>query len=228
MILIRPLTLAFVAVLPALFAVSAARPAHAQPISRLEAGEQEISTEAGLDAGMVTSVGYAAGVALGRSGRTLIPFGEARLLVARPDLHDYAVKLGAQTSVVRAGWFDLSAQFALEVAGTSNTIYEATALRTDVVLLAGHYAPRWFALGEAGHDRAWLTYIKNSDWYRSFYSGAVDGWYDGTAGNLHAGVKGGGRVGAVEVALRAGVVASETLKSLDLPFYATAGAGWRF
>jgi hypothetical protein len=221
--------LLWLAVAALLVVATAARPARAQSISRLDSGEQAVTTEAGLEAGMVTSVGYAAGVALGSTGRTLMPFAQASLLVARPDLHDYAFKAGAQTSVLRAGWFDLATQLALEVAGTSNSIYEATALRTDLVLLAGHYGRRWFAVAEAGYDRAWLTYIKNSDWYRTnFYPGAVDGWYGGTGGNLHGGVKGGGRVGPVEIVLRAGVVETETLQSLDLPFYATVGASYRF
>ena len=73
--------------------------------------------------------------------------------------------------ILHLGWFDLSAQLAFEVAGTENSIYRGTALRSDVVLLAGHYGRRWFAVGEAGYDRAWLTYIRNSDWYRdTFYA----------------------------------------------------------
>lgn len=44
------------------------------------------------------------------------------------------------------------------------------------------YGPRWFVVAEAGYDRAWLTYIKNSDWYRTtFYSDPKDRWYSGTA-----------------------------------------------
>ena len=83
-------------------------------------------------------------------------------------------------------------QLAFEVAATENSIYRGTALRTDLVLLAGHYGRRWFAVAEAGYGRAWLTYIENSDWYRTnFYADARDGWYGGTGGRLHAGAKGG-------------------------------------
>jgi hypothetical protein len=160
--------------------------------------------------------------------RTLIPFAQATLLVARPDLHDYGLRAGAQVSVVSIGWFDLSAQLALGVAGTENSIYTGTALRTDLALLAGHYGRRWFAVAEAGYDRAWLTYIENSAYYRAFYPEAKDGWYAGTGGKLHAGAKGGASIGAVEVVLRAGVVKTETLQDLDLPFYATLGANYRF
>jgi len=58
--------------------------------------------------------------------------------------------------------------------------------------------------------------------------GAQDGWYAETGGNLHAGLKGGWRAGAVELVARAGVTRTETLQSLDLPFYATLGANYRF
>jgi hypothetical protein len=218
--------LAFVALL------GLAGAANAQSFSRLEAGQQTVTAETGLESGVVTSVGYACGIRLragDRTLRTLMPFAQATMVVAEPDLYDSAFRAGAQMSLVTIGWFDLSAQLALGAAGTENSIYSGIALRSDVVLLAGHYGRRWFAVGEAGYDRAWLTYIKNSDWYKTyFYSGAKDGWYSGTGGLLHAGVKGGVTIGRVELVLRAGVNRTEDLKDLDLPFYATLGASYRF
>jgi hypothetical protein len=41
-------------------------------------------------------------------------------------------------------------------------------------------------------------------------------------------VKAGSAVGQVEIVVRAGISKSETLKALDLPFYATLGANCRF
>jgi hypothetical protein len=203
--------------------------AHAQAFSRLEAGQQTVTAEAGLQSGFVTSVGYARGLRLTRIDRTLMPFAQATMLVARPDLKDYAFRAGAQISLLAIGWFDLSTQLAFEVAGTENSIYTGTALRTDLALLAGHYGRRWFAVAEVGYDRAWLTYIENSDWYRdNFYADAKDGWYGGTAGKLRAGVKGGVTAGPVEFVLRGGVMRTQTLQNLDLPFYATVGANVRF
>ena len=206
--------------------------ARAQSFSRLEAGEQTVTAETGLQSGIVTSLGYARGLRLGvgdRTLRTLIPFAQASLAVAKPDLHDYAFRVGSQISVVSIGWFDLSTQVAFGVAGTENGIYSGTALRTELALLAGHYGRRWFAVAEAGWARAWLTYIENGDWYRTnIYPDARDGWYSGTGGILHGGAKGGVTVGTVEFVLRAGVNKTETLQALDLPFYATVGANLRF
>jgi hypothetical protein len=224
----RLLTLAW-ALLVFVTLLGLAGSARAQSFSRLEAGQQTVTAETGLQSGIVTSLGYAAGLRLAALDRTLMPFAQATMLVAKPDLHDYGFRAGAQMSVFAIGWFDLSAQLAFDVAATENSIYRGTALRTDVALLGGHYGRRWFAVAEAGYDRAWLTYIKNSDWYRTyFYSDAKDGWYGGTGGTLHAGAKGGAMVGPVEIVLRAGVTTSETLQDLDLPFYATLGAGFRF
>jgi len=212
-----------------LAALGAARTANAQAFSRLEPGQQTVTAEAGLQSAVVTSLGYAAGLRLRALDRTLMPFAQATLPVAQPDLHDFEARVGSQVSLIDVGWFDVSAQLAVEVAETQNSIYRGTALRTDVVLLAGHYGRRWFAVGEAGFDRAWLTYIKNSDWYRTyFYSGAKDGWYEGTGGTLHAGAKGGVTIGRVELVLRAGITKTEDLNNLDLPFYATLGANYRF
>jgi hypothetical protein len=203
--------------------------ARAQSFSRLHAGEQTVTAETGLQSGIVTSVGYARGLRLSALDRTLMPFAQASLAVAKPDLHDYAFRGGSQISVVSIGWFDLSAQIAFGVAGTQNSIYSGTALRTELALLAGHYGRRWFAVAEAGWGRAWLTYIENSAWYRTnIYPEVRDGWYSGTGGILHAGAKGGVTVGPVEFVLRAGVNKTETLQDLDLPFYATLGANVRF
>ena len=78
-------------------------------------------------------------------------------------------------------------------AGTVTAEPGGTAPRTDLVLLAGHYGRRWFAVA-AGYGRAWLTYIENAN--------ARDSWYAGTGGRLHAGGKGGVALGALEVVLR--------------------------
>jgi hypothetical protein len=224
----RLLTLAW-ALLVFVTLLGLAGSARAQSFSRLEAGQQTVTAETGLQAGMVTSLGYAAGLRVNAVDRTVMPFAQATMLMAKPDLHDYGFRAGAQVSLLSVGWFDLSSQLAFDVAETENSIYRGTALRTDLVLLGGHYARRWFAVGELGYDRAWLTYIKNSDWYRTyFYSDAKDGWYSGTGGTLHAGAKGGVTMGRVEIVLRAGVTKTEALNDLDLPFYGTIGANVRF
>ena len=112
-----------------------------------------------------------------------------------------------------------------DVAETENSIYRGTALRGDLVFLALSPAAL-VRRHELGYDRAWLTYIKNSDWYRTyFYADAKDGWYGGTGGLLHAGAKGGVTLGRVEVSLRAGVNRSESLNDSRPAVLRDAGCG---
>jgi hypothetical protein len=203
--------------------------ANAQAFSRLQAGQQMVTLESGLKAGLATSLGYAAGLRLHALDRTVMPFVQATLFTARPDWGDYGGRAGAQMSLLRLGWFDLSTQLALGVEGTRNSVHRATALRTDVVLLAGHYARSWFLVAEGGYDHAWATYLKSTDYYRtSIYPGAKDGWYGNTAGTLHLGLKTGFRVGPVEALLRVGSNRTEQLNELNLPFYAMLGTNYRF
>lgn len=202
--------------------------AHGQSFSRLDPGEQTVTVQTGLEGAIGTSLGYAAGLRLDAIDRTVMPFAQGTLMVARPDANDYSTRAGAQTSLFSLGWFDLSTSLALGVDGTSNAIHRATALRTDLALLAGHYGRRWFAVGEGGWDHAWMTYIHNSDYYRSFFPGVRDGWYGNSAGTFRAGLKGGVKIASAEIVLRAGVTTSERFNDLDLPFYGTVGAGWRF
>ena len=202
--------------------------AQAQTFSRLEPREQAVTLEVGLQSGIATTVGYAAGVRVDALDRTVMPFLQATLLVVHPDLSDYAASGGAQVSLVRMGWFDLSAQAAFQVEGTANSIHRATALRTDLALLAGHYAQSWFLLGEFGYDHAWMTYIKSTSFHRSFFPQPRDGWYANTAVNLRLGLKGGFKLGGAEVLVRVGANQSEGFNSLNLPYYATLGANYRF
>ena len=159
-----------------------------------------------------------------------MPFAQATLLVAKPDLQRLRApgRIADQPGAI--GWFDLSTQLAFEVAGTENSIYRGTALRTDLVLLAGHYGRRWFAVAEAGYDRAWLTYIENSDYYRSelLRRRARRLVRRRRRAGCTRAPRAASRIGAVEVVLRAGVNKTETLQDLDLPFYATLGANYRF
>jgi hypothetical protein len=82
------------ALLVAVLAV--ARRANAQTFSRLDPGQQTVTAETGLQSGVVTSLGYATGLRLPAIDRTLMPFAQVGMLVAKPDLHDYACRVGAQ------------------------------------------------------------------------------------------------------------------------------------
>ena len=154
-----------------------------------------MTAETGLESGMVTSLGYATALRLNAIDRTVMPFAQATMLMAKPNLHDYAFRGGAQISLLQSAEFDLSAQLAFDVAETENSIYRGTALRTDLVLLGGHYGRRSFAVGELGMTGV-ADVHQEQDWYGTyFYSDAKDGWYRRHRRLLHAGARGGVTIG---------------------------------
>ena len=61
----------------------------------------------GSSRAMVTSLGYATGLRVSAIDRTVMPFAQATMLMAKPDLHDYAFRAGAHISLLTVGWFYL-------------------------------------------------------------------------------------------------------------------------
>lgn len=100
---------------------------------------------------------------------------------------------------------------------------------SDFTGTAGVYRPRWFLAGEFGFDKAIITHLTQSDWYRTyFYPDAKDGWYLNAGGTFHYGVTGGVAFGRTELALRAGWLRTEEFNDVQPPMYAGLGLGIRF
>lgn len=92
----------------------------------------------------------------------------------------------------------------------------------DVAVLAGHYAPRWFAAAEVGFDWALATHIDHSDAYRMLvYADARDGWYGNTGGLFRYGLQGGITFGGNDVVLRAGQLRDVAGNPPLFPIYGT-------
>ena len=82
---------------------------------------------------------------------------------------------------------------------------------------------------EVGYEKIVATHLTHSSLYRNVgYSGAKDGWYSSTGGTLQAGLRGGYRVGRVELSAAAGLLASEALNAVMPPFYGTVGSAYAF
>ena len=83
--------------------------------------------------------------------------------------------------------------------------------------------------GEFGRDKAIITHITHSDWYRqNIYPDAKDGWYLDAGGTYHYGVTSGVAIGRTELALRAGWRQTEDFNDVLPPIYASLGVGFRF
>lgn len=181
----------------------------------------------GLDPALVGSVGYGRVVSV--MGHRLQLAGEAGLATAGMDTRDFRVRLGTQTSLVRWRSLHLAGSAMAVARGTENSIYRGYDFGADITGTLGVYRRRWFAAGEFGKDKAVITHVKHSDWYRTyFYPGAKDGWYLDAGGTFHYGVSGGFTLGRAEVSGRFGFLRTEDFNDVVPPAYASVGVGFRF
>lgn len=181
----------------------------------------------GLDPAFVLTLGYGHVVSVG--GHDVQLTSDVGLVTAHLDVGDFRVRLGSQTSLVRVGSVHLTGSAAFVFRGTDNPIYRAIDFGSDFTGTLGVYRHGWFAAGELGFDKAIVTHITNSAWYREhFYPEAKDGWYLASAGTAHAGFAGGLQLGRTEFVGRFGVLRTERGKALMPPMYASVGMGVGF
>jgi len=206
----------------------AARDAAAQwNVARFGSERNRVYTTFGLDPALVTSVGYGRVVPLFNHDFQLT--GDAGVVTARLDTRDFRARLGTQTSVVRWRSLHLAGSATFIARGTENSIYRAFNFGADLTGTAGLYRQRWFMAGEFGKDKAIITHLTNSEWYRThFYPDAKDGWYLDAGGTYHYGVVSGIALGNAELVGRAGWLRTERFNDMMPPLYASVGLGFGF
>ncbi len=191
------------------------------------AERNRVYTTFGLDPAFVGSVGYARVIPVMNHGFQLTT--EAGVATSGMDMRDYRARLGAQTSLMHWRSVHLTGSATFITRGTENSIYRAFNFGADLTGAVGVYRRRWFAAGEFGKDKAIITHVTNSDWYRkNFYADAKDGWYLDAGGTYHYGVAGGIVVGRAELAARAGWSRTEKFHDVMPPLYVSAGLGIGF
>jgi hypothetical protein len=195
-------------------------------VERLGSTRNQVYTTFGLDPAFVASVGYQRVVPmLGRSWQ----FGaEAGVVTEQLDIRDYRARVEIRSSIVWWRSVHLVGSAAFITRGTENSIYRAIAFGSDFTGTLGVYRPHWFLAGEFGFDKAIITHLTQSDWYRQFYPEAKDGWYLNAGGTFHYGPAAGVVIGPAELALRAGWRRTENFKDVTPPIYGVLGVGFRF
>jgi hypothetical protein len=184
-------------------------------------------TSFGLDPAFIGTVGYARIIPV--HGHAFQLTADAGIVTARTDTRDFRARIGTQTSLVRWKSVNLTGSATFVTRGTDNAIYQGFNFGADISGTLGVYRPRWFAAGEFGKDKAIITHITHSDWYRDhYYPDAKDGWYLDAGGTVRAGMTGGITIGRTELAGRVGVQQTERYNSLALPMYASIGLGVGF
>ena len=196
-------------------------------VARFGEARNQLYTSFGLDPAFVGSVGYGRVVPmLGREWQLGVEVG---VVAAKFDGRDFRARLQARTTAVRWRSLRLVGSAAFITRGTENSIFRALNFGADFTGAAGMYRRHWFVAGEFGFDKAIITHITQSDWYRThFYPEAKDGWYLDAGGTYHYGVAGGVTIGRTELALRAGWLRTEDFNDMEPPMYASLGVGFGF
>jgi hypothetical protein len=196
-------------------------------VARYDAGSNRVYATAGLDPALVTSVGYARVIPVLGHGFQLA--GEVGVVTAGIDTRDFRTRIELESSVLRWRSLNLIGSATFITRGTENDIYRGFNFGADIMGTVGVYRPRWFAAGQFGKDKAIVTHIKHSDWYRdNFYPDAKDGWYLDAGGTFHYGAIAGIAFGKAELVGRAGFLRTEEFNDLTPPMYASIGLGFGF
>jgi hypothetical protein len=194
-------------------------------VVRFETQPNRVYTTLGFDPAWVTSLGYGRVVPLW--GRKVQLAGDVGVAAATMDVNDFRARVGAESYLVRWRSVYLAGSATFITRGTQNVIYTGLNFGADFTGTVGVYRTKWFAGGEFGFDKAIITHITNSDWYRNhFYADAKDGWYLNAGGTFHTGAAGGYTIGKAELIGRVGWLWTEDFNDLNPPMYASLGVGY--
>ena len=220
----RNLTIALSAALSALVASDAAAQWN---VARYETSRNRVYTVVGLDPAVVGATGYGRVVTV--RGHHFQITADAGVAGARMDAHDFRARVGTQTSLAHWRSVHVAGSATFLTRGTENSVYQGINFGADITGSLGVYRHRWFAAGEFGKDKAIVTHVKHSDWYRTYhYADAKDGWYIDAGGTYHYGLASGVALGKMELAGRLGWQRTERFNELTPPVYANVGVGFGF
>jgi hypothetical protein len=209
--------------------VAFAETAAAQEVTRLpDSSKQAVGVDLGLEGAWIARASYTHRLNLGFDPDGRI-FGRFTLPVVMPDLGDFGVDGGVRASPFAWRDFRVSLIAGPVLRHATNELFTATGIGAEATVLIGIESAHWGLSGECGYEQILATYLSHSDRYRStIYADAKDGWYATSGSTARGGLRGGFRVGRVEVALRAGLNATGQLHALNPPFYFTLGGAYAF
>jgi len=206
-----------------------AAPAAAQEVTRMpDWARQSVGVEAGLENAWIARATYSHRVDLGFVPEARL-FARFTLPVVTPDVGDFSIDVGVQATALTWRDFRVAVLVGPVLRNSVNELFSATAVGMGATVLLGYEGPRWGLSAEAGYEQILATHLRHSDRYRdTYYADAKDGWYAITGSTAHAGLRGGARLGSVEIAARAGLDATGQLHSLTPPYYFTLGSAYAF
>lgn len=202
----------------------------AQHVTQLPARTTHaVGIEGGLDSAMVFSAGYSYRLRPAVWQYDVLFQGSVTVPFAGFDPSDSRLQVGLRTTAIAYGDLRLQVGLGLHTHSTSNVAFSARGIGAHFTLLPGYQSERWGLMAELGYERIIASYVSASERYKRLgYAEAQEGWYGSTGGNIRLGLRGGARVGPVELSARLGIQASEGGNPGFPPLYATVGIAYAF
>jgi hypothetical protein len=184
--------------------------------------------EAGVEYGIISKVGYASNTKFLK--HHFIWGSSATLPFLKFDLKDYKLKTGFQVPVYTCKNWITSANIHFILRGIEAQYNTSFNMGYELGIKSGIYKNKWFLAAETGFDHAVATYIKNSEFYKTYYYyEAKDGWYSNTGGNIYYGLSTGFNIKKSDITFRFGKVLDRTFKSPnDFSVYLVFGYQYNF
>jgi hypothetical protein len=204
--------------------------ASAQEVTHLPTGKDHaVGLAAGLDSAMMARFGYTYRMRPSFWDHDVLSQSAFTMPIATPDFADSRLETGLRTTALAYKNLRLQLSLGAMLHNTSNVAFSANGLGVTAMLLPGYQSERWGLMAEIGYEKMLATHMRPSDLYlERGYTDAKSGWYGDTAGNFRLGLRGGGRIGALEIGTRMGVIATEQGAPQLPPFYGTIGGAFAF
>ncbi len=187
-----------------------------------------VNVNTGMEHGFVYGLGY--GYHFHNRLFSIVPNFQYSFPSGKNLFDDFKMKAGVQISWVEIHHFHFSTNIHGVFRTYENDFTRLLNFGCDLTAVAGYYRPKWFVAGEAGFDKAVVTYFKHSQLYREQYAGVVDGWYEpATGGNFYYGLQAGGSFRRHDLYARGGALLSQDFKTKPtVPFYFQLGYNVKF
>jgi hypothetical protein len=186
----------------------------------------------GFDEALLTGgIGYGRSFPLERLDRTLVVVTDFSTPFMHPDIRDFRWRVGVRMNAIQLeGGFALPVELNFALRGTDNSLFRSLGVGTELGVMPGYYASRWFVAAEVFWDQQWTTHLRHSDNYREFvYDGAQDGWYGASSFFMRYGLRVGGLAWRhLELMLRGGYEQHGRYETRVPPFYAILSLCFRF
>lgn len=214
----------------ALTALAITSTASAQEVTNLPTGKDHaVGLGTGLDSAMIARLGYSCRLRPSFWDHDVLVQYAFTMPIATPDFADSRLEAGLRTTALAHN--NLRLQFGLNAVlhNTRNVAFSGNGLGVAAVLLPGYQSEHWGLMAEFGYEKMFASHLRPSDRYLELgYADAQSGWYANTAGNFRLGLRGGARIGSVELNARLGVTVSEGGTPNIPPFFGTLGAAYAF